>query len=606
MMRRQLNLASIHVAGIFCLLLLIYHFVFGAYFPLPDGKMGHDYVLTLGALLDGLLWYRNNGFFDAPWFSPSFCGGQPFFADPQSIFYSLPQFLSFITDPVKAVYWAFLIFAGIGFWGMYFYCRASLKLSRGTALLAACAFMFNGFYSHRMIVGHYGYQSVMLIPLLAQLLVGIPETKKPSSTTLVNTVMAGILIAYCFHSGLTTLMIPTALAVIALACLASITNAQTRITSFMVRGLFAGVLAIGLCASKLNANFSLMANFSRDYYPLPGISDFSDLGKFIFQGLFYSSEHVYQTAAPLWKNMLWSALPHELAYGLTPIPLIGLISGILFSYIRRARKPVDSEKTKEIRLLSWALLSAILLVPASLLYYSPTWNSFLKSIPIIGSTTSPFRWMVIYIPVLCAVTGLSTQLTGRYRTALVTLSILGIPLLNTLENRDYYAAQNFDSKPITEYYRALSAGGLDPEIRFVGDPRDSNGQTVINNNLFLAGISPLHCYNPLFGYRREKLITAPLIEGFPEQKTGTDTFNMHNPACLVFPQENNCQPWDAFKTSQDKELQLFVHYKKFSFEKSTAQQIADTINWLSLLAALLILGTSYCLAGLRKIQSGPQ
>src|SRR4051794_22252779 len=81
------------VAGAFIVLMVAYHFIFGAYFPLPNGLMGHDYAGTLPGFMDGYLWFHNNGFLTPPWFTPSFCAGQAFFAEPQSGFYSVPQFL---------------------------------------------------------------------------------------------------------------------------------------------------------------------------------------------------------------------------------------------------------------------------------------------------------------------------------------------------------------------------------------------------------------------------------------------------------------------------------------------------------------------------------
>ena len=90
------------VVGAFVLLMVAYHLIFGAYYPLQNGLMGSDYSGALGAFTDGYLWFRTNGFLTPPWFTPSFCGGQAFFADPQSGFYSVPQFLGFVMDPLAA------------------------------------------------------------------------------------------------------------------------------------------------------------------------------------------------------------------------------------------------------------------------------------------------------------------------------------------------------------------------------------------------------------------------------------------------------------------------------------------------------------------------
>ncbi len=575
-------------------MLLAYHLVFRDFFPLPNGRMGHDYVLTLGSFLDGYLWFRNNGILTPPWFTPSFCGGQAFFADPQSIFYSIPQFLAFLVDPLQAAYASFLLFAALGFWGMFLFSRRNFLLDHSASLVAATVFMFNGFYAHRIIVGHYGYQSFMLIPFVAYFLLKSPSNKLFSIGSIRQSLIAGALVAYWFHSGLTTLMVPAALAVISLACMTALITKRHLAGSFLIRGLCAGLFAVGLSASKLNANMALMESFARDYYPLPGISDIGGLLTFVFQSLFYSSEHVYQTVIPLWKNMQWAAMPHELAFGLTPISLLVLLVGAgSFAY---SKQQADTQQpgASSSRWLPGVVLSAILLLPLALLYYTPDWNETLKRLPLVGSTTSPYRWLIIYIPLLAALTGLATGVSGKLQKGMVLITIIGIPFLNNLENRDYYQRQDFNPAPIINYYQAVEGGVLVPRITKVADLKAENGQPFIDNGLFIQGISPMRCYNPLYGYRLEKLVTAPLIPGSIEAESSANSLNLHNPACLLFPGENNCRPWDAFQKSQVEELRNFASYRPYSFEKSGTQHVADLVTLLSLcILSLLLLGLTY-------------
>ncbi|UCV15897.1 hypothetical protein [Quatrionicoccus australiensis] len=565
-------------------MLLAYHLIFRNYFPLANGRMGHDYVLTLGGFLDGFLWYKNNGFITPPWFTPSFCGGQALFADPQSAFYSLPQFLTFIVDPLQAVYSAFLIFAGLGFWGMYLFSRRCLYMGRLSALVAATVFMFNGFYAHRIIIGHYGYQSFMLVPFIAYLLLKVPDSPLLSARSIRQSLIAGLAVAYWFHSGLTTLMIPATLAVIGLACVMAISTREYIAKTFLVRGLVAGAVAIALSASKLNANMALMSNFSRDYYPLPGVSDIGGLLTFVFQSLFYSSEHTYQTVTPLWKNMQWAAMPHELAYGLTPLPLLVMLVGAgAFALSKQSQLSFPAQDKSSTRFPS-IVLGAILLVPMALLYYSPEWNSVLKNLPLIGSTTSPYRWLIIYIPLIAAVTGIIVKASGKYKTWLAVITVVGIPLLNALESREYYQQQDFDPTPIVSYYNAVRRGEITPQITQVADPKAPNGYSIIDNGLFLTGISPMRCYNPIYGYRLEKLQIEPLVPGPITSITPSGSLNLHNPACLVFPAENNCKLWDAFKASQSSQLLNFASYKPYPFERSSRQYVADWITFWTIFA----------------------
>src|SRR3989442_8323820 len=75
--------------------LLVFHLTFGSFFPNRNGGLGHDYSYVLPTLLAGHYWYAVNGPLAIPWFTPAICGGVPLLADPQSFYYSVPQWLAF-------------------------------------------------------------------------------------------------------------------------------------------------------------------------------------------------------------------------------------------------------------------------------------------------------------------------------------------------------------------------------------------------------------------------------------------------------------------------------------------------------------------------------
>ena len=83
--------------------------IFLPYHPNQDGYLGHDYGYFLLQLLAGAFWLQNNGLFAVPWFTPAFCSGIPFYPNPQSLYYSLPQFLTFAVGPVQALQVTFVV-----------------------------------------------------------------------------------------------------------------------------------------------------------------------------------------------------------------------------------------------------------------------------------------------------------------------------------------------------------------------------------------------------------------------------------------------------------------------------------------------------------------
>jgi hypothetical protein len=62
--------------------------------PSADGMLGHDYGYFFPYLLSGVQWAYRNGWLAIPYFTPDYCGGIPWLANPQSMFYSAPQLLT--------------------------------------------------------------------------------------------------------------------------------------------------------------------------------------------------------------------------------------------------------------------------------------------------------------------------------------------------------------------------------------------------------------------------------------------------------------------------------------------------------------------------------
>jgi len=127
-------------------ILLLGHFaIFGSFIPNKNEQMGHDYSFYLPALLDGYFWYKTNGIWETPWFTPSFCGGSLNYLNINNGYYTIPQLLTFLTDPLSAVRLTLFLFAGLGLCGFYLLLRNAFLASRHTALLGGGLFLFNGF-----------------------------------------------------------------------------------------------------------------------------------------------------------------------------------------------------------------------------------------------------------------------------------------------------------------------------------------------------------------------------------------------------------------------------------------------------------------------------
>ena len=575
------------------LLMIAYNGIFGAFFPTSQGTIGNDYGLSLSGLVDGFIWHAKNGLWEVPWFTPSFCGGQPLFADPQSGYYSVPQWLTFLTNPLSASYLTLLLFATVGFFGIYLLARRFFELSPSWAILAASLYLFNGFLAHRMIEGHTGYHGLTLAPWLAVLLL-LPAANRMA--TLGLGMIAGCIATYWLQSGLTTLMLPASLSVSVILLLYRLRQPWPR--DLVIRALTAVTVSLLLCASKLVASLSFYSQFERTQYLLPGFDNPIALLFANLLALFFPSKTAALVGEQWLVNAQWSLLPHEWAFGFTVVPILALTRARALARGAKSESELpDPSTTKADRaglLTTTAILigiAVILLIPIAIQFYTPTLNAWYKSMPLIGATVAPMRWLIIYLPFIPIATALLAQRSLNGRQDRATHLVAGLMMvligLTLAEFRLYFDAPTYRPDKVLAGYQQLATGGTkNHRLQSIGMMTDPiTGETISDgrrNDIVVDGISQMGCYNPSFGYRLEKLPPGGMIIG--DVLLERDGFlNIRNPSCYVYPIENGCQPGDRFRIDQRADAEAFVSYKPFFFSKSSAQLAADWSTGLSLI-----------------------
>jgi hypothetical protein len=575
----------------FAVALAAYHAIFGPFFPNAAGQMGHDYSYTLPMLLAGRYWIEANGLFEVPWFTPAFCGGQPYFADPQSFFYSVAQAFALATDPVNAVYWTLLSLATAGFWGTYAFCRGVLGTGRPAAFLAAVVFMFNGFFAHRMIVGHYTFHSVMLLPWIAWALAMPLRTARALSLVQVAMgVVAGLLLAYLVIAGLGTLLLPGLLAVAALLILGESRAAVSGLPTLAVRGASALMVMVGVSASRLAASLAYLANFPRTDYRLPGYDGILDAVGILFDALFLSPPDIAARSEPLLRNVQWALGRHELEYGVTLLPLVVVPVGAWFAW--RSRDRLDPRRAVEAarRRLLWGAFAAILVLPVALNVYDPDWNEIVKRLPLIGASSTLVRWYMLYVPIAAIAVALGLQKApAAWRLPVAVVGGAFVLASNAVQDRADYHREPYPPGRMVAATRATEASPV--EIRRIGAYHDDKGQPyvpIFRNDALAQGVSQLACYNPVFGYGLEKFPVKDLHEG-PITEITNGHLNLKNPACYVYPGENGCTPGDHFTEAQRGEALAFAAYRPFPFKISTRQRYANGLTQVTLAASLIVL-----------------
>ncbi len=575
------------------ILLLCYHWIFSAYFPTENGTAGHDYAYFLPALLDGYYWQLNNGPLTPEWFTPAFCGGLPAFASPINLYYSLPQWLTYFIDPLTASYLTLLVFAALGFTGFYLLLRIGFKTAIATALLGGALFMFNGFFSHRIVIGHLTYHAFMLTPLIAFLL--LPkgdQTKYFDLKTLMRLSIATLLLGYMIYSGMIHLILPVILILIFIGTLHGLMYGNVH--RFWLNMVIAGGLSIILALPKLAPSIMYVSNFERTDYLLPGAGSLWDLLRLVFDILFFQPS---PSTTELLTNVQWPPARHEFEYGITFIPLLVMIvsTALLIKNFSGIKTCIKAQNTST--WLQLGVLAFVLSIPMALNIYTPDWNALLKETPILKDSSSLVRWFSAFIPIFILIAMILLEKTShvkRFLPYISAIAIISVVMINFNVERSYYTNQSYKTDTIVDGYAEAKKTNHAQVINKLTMFRDQHGKPAIppyRNNTLVQGASQLLCYEPLFGYRLEHFPRGTLIPGEASWvKDGY--FNLKNPACYVFGDANNCKPGDHFSVQQVEQAKAFVSYQPFVFSIPGWLSVA---NWtaICLLLAILLLWMAY-------------
>jgi len=573
------------------LLLISHALIFLPYFPNDAQGLGHDYAYFFPALLDGFYWFQNNGLWEPLWFSPAACGGVPVFPNVIRGYYTVAQFLTFVCDPLQAVRLTLVIFALAGLGGTYLLLRRSFSLSRETALYGAAVFLFNGFFAHRMLIGHLGYCHYMLVPLIASLVLE-PAGNTPGNgfrQNLTKCLLAGCLFAASVQSEFIITIIPAIIAITIIGLVHGLIHKRT--TAFLLRLGAAGIIGIILSLARLTSILYLLNSFPRDAYKLPGAEGWLDAAGLTLRSLMISPAYDLSRLEGL-VNVQFFMDRHEWEYSVTPIPFLVIAAGLLCMLVRRAKtgqlfRPVPFNSSLMLPIL------VLLLLPVALNTYYPAWNLLLKQLPVIGSASSLIRWIIVYIPLAGLLSALALEKgfpQSKVRTLVALACMAAIVLLNVIVDRGYYRSQGYyDPAPITRAWHLAHQARQPQSVTQVMIYQDGKGDAampVFRNDSIIHGASQLLCYEALFGYWLEFFPRGDLHPG-PISKQHNGRYNLKNPVCYVWPEQNDCRPGEHFKIGEETALQAFAGYRTFPFEMPFLQKIANWTNACALGAVCL-------------------
>lgn len=545
-------------------------------------RIGADYAYFLPRLLDGYYWYTNNGL-SPHWYTAAFCGGLVAYADAQSMYYSLFQFLAHYAGPLDAAFIGVIAYAALGGVGMSLLLHSVFGISRASAALGGAMFVANGFFWTRALTGHLTWAEFMLVPALAGLLLR-PHSLGISYS---GATLAGLLLASMVYAGALVVAIPSLYAVTVLMAIAGLAGRGTEWLAVARGSAIAAAVALAVSASKLVAVLAFAANFPRDYYPLPGFESLSTMLTTLAQGLFAPGFTPLRDSGSLLVNtgkILVSR--EEFDFRVGPIPPLLIAWALL-----RGRAQIARAWSMHPPGANAALVLVVLLVLFPIVgnLHAPGWTQWLKSLPVIGSMSLLLRFWAAYVPMLIVIAIVLAEHSGvlrplRVRAVLLVLTLLWIGA----RSWDIGIVAAYEPRAISAAHARVAQGREAPRIDIVGVYVDASGTPVLpvgRDDIIARNASQLRCYQPQFGYFLERFPAGPLRSGslFAESD---GRLNMKNPACYSEGEANGCVPGDHFRTGEIASARSLASYRPFDSAFSMRQKVA---NWLSLLALVAAL-----------------
>jgi hypothetical protein len=404
--------------------------------------------------------------------------------------------------------------------------------------------------------------------------------------------------AYMFHAGMVHAIPPVAITVTVILLLHGQLHGHRRGPWLMFAG--AALLALALGAQRLAAALAFLQHFPRDEYALPGFPSLLDELRVVLQSLFWRPPA--ELAQSLLANLSLPLERHEWEYGLGPAAALLLLAGATRVVWRRWFAGPGW-------LVAGAIVAA-LAIPLALNWYQSAWHAFLKSLPLLGSSSNLVRWYVLYVPLgaLCAGLALDRVVpAGPWRARAAVLVAAATLAWNWAADRSYYTAQDYNAGAVQRAWQAVAAGAPVPAVTDLSVRVDAAKRLVLpldRNDDMARGYSQLLCYQPMFGYGLERLHHGELRPGPALAELPDGTLNLKNPACYVFPVANACVPGDHFRGDQREAATRFLRYQPYAFQRPAWQSFADAVTLAALLLTLAALVAAATLAWRRRLNAG--
>jgi hypothetical protein len=544
------------------------------YFP----AVGHDYYLFFGELLEGKWLFHHFGL-AIPRYALHLCGGSVLYGNPQDMFYSLAQVFFLLWGPWTAVLLTISVSLIAGYVGWFRVGRDLMGLSKQWGHVLALVVVSNGFYFMHLAVGHVTFAAFPLLGWFFWLLFERQDPAGPATVARKTAVFA-LLSAYVLYSGGWIVLLFLALGFLfALPVDVFLSeHPWKRLAQIMSRTALFGIAALAILGSKLVAIYSFMRFFPRAVPLVAQDPSRSALG-FIVKALW----GIPQT------GQLLDGMPgyaHEKSTLIAPIALVGLVVGLLLliSSIRRR-----TGKGRVVLLVFASAYGGAVSMSMLQLVRGYGWIAqALHALPVGAAQRISSRYLYLF-SVLLSLAGVWSvakamahfgnkwNTRGVILATATTVAAFGIGCAGLLPIIGFWPNAN-DHREVWRRF--------DPSIPVT---------QVVEGTDFLAGTGRT-CYEPVLN-AADNPFSVLHVGRVSDVDNGH--FNLMNPACYQYPDENHCKPSDRISVADADNLARFTRGQPVTWKVSRAQEAADIVSVMALLLCLVALRYSALLFGRR-------
>lgn len=536
-----------------------------------DGWIGHDFYYSFIRIFIGATHFWRNGF-TLPHYTPSLCGGIPFFADPQSPYFSLIQILSFFWDPLFSARLAIGVFYFLGYWGALKLFHSAMKLEVRASHLGALAWVLNGFSFAHLYVGHLTHHSFQLFPWLLYFLFRSQKTAREVSR---SAAAFSLLLVYLFYSGSFHMLVVFSVCFVLFLPLLIHTKYEEGELRRCFQ-VFGGSLVILIltCSGK----FAATLLFSRHFIQGPIDTSQVPMAPLFFKYFWFDPE----TTPLILKFGRWAFGPWEYVSFISRSCLPAFLV-FVWAKFRRWDTP------KIVLACAYAIVVPLVIVlGAGRLANERLW--------FFHRYHNPIKLWAAFIPLILVVFAHAlSEIAQRFRFSAQWVGLLVYGLFAWILLAEFHVySQYFRDNKVTlgyrhvpEHYDALKAqGGISRVDSVVPEP----GVDITG---LRTGCTSLRCYEPLFGYRGESLKVNLMAGSTAIVRDGK--FNLNHPGCLLYPEHFGCRPWERISVGDGVNFERFVTGKEPDWGVPLWQSALYTLNFVSI--SLLI--TGLCVEGVR-------